>query len=55
MTGKSQGEVVGILRSTMSGATVKIVVSRQQEFEEIDEREIVSSCTEYALCANIFH
>ncbi|XP_037028571.1 partitioning defective 3 homolog isoform X2 [Bradysia coprophila] len=40
MTGKSQGEVVGILRSTMSGATVKIVVSRQQEFEEIDEREI---------------
>lgn len=45
MTGKSQGEVVGILRSTMSGATVKIVVSRQQEFEEIDEREIVSFCT----------
>lgn len=45
MTGKSQGEVVGILRSTMSGATVKIVVSRQQEFEEIDEREIVSLFT----------
>lgn len=50
MTGKSQGEVVSILRSTMSGATVKIVVSRQQEFEEIDEREIVSF---YSLSARV--
>lgn len=42
MTGKSQTEVVGILRATQPGATVNIVVSRQQELAEIDEREIVS-------------
>lgn len=42
MTGKSQSEVVGILRATKSGATVNIVVSRQQDIpEEEDEREIV--------------
>lgn len=41
MTGKTQTEVVGILRATQPGATVKIVVSRQQELAEIDEREIV--------------
>lgn len=40
MTGKSQAEVVNILRSTQAGATVKIVVSRQQEILEVDEREI---------------
>lgn len=40
MTGKSQSEVVNILRSTTTGATVKIVVSRQQEISESDEREI---------------
>lgn len=40
MTGKSQSEVVNILRSTQAGATVKIVVSRQQEIAEVDEREI---------------
>lgn len=40
MTGKSQSEVVNILRATQPGATVKIVVSRQQEIPETDEREI---------------
>lgn len=40
MTGKSQSEVVNILRATQAGATVKIVVSRQQEIAELDEREI---------------
>ena len=40
MTGKSQSEVVNILRGTQPGATVKIVVSRQQEIMELDEREI---------------
>ena len=40
MTGKSQSEVVNILRSTQPGATVKIIVSRQQEIPEVDEREI---------------
>lgn len=39
MTGKSQSEVVNILRSTQPGATVKIVVSRQ-ESHEVEEREI---------------
>lgn len=47
MTGKSQTEVVGILRATQPGATVRIVVSRQHELA-VDggggemEREIVS-------------
>lgn len=41
MTGKTQGEVVGILRATQSGATVNIVVSRQQDILVEDEREIV--------------
>lgn len=41
MTGKSQSEVVAILRATKSGATVNIVVSRQQDIHEEDEREIV--------------
>ncbi|XP_055709400.1 partitioning defective 3 homolog isoform X4 [Phlebotomus papatasi] len=40
MTGKTQSEVVGILRATQLGATVKIVVSRQNDLEEIDEREV---------------
>jgi partitioning defective protein 3 len=40
MTGKSQSEVVNILRATQPGATVKIVVSRQQDIAEVDEREI---------------
>lgn len=40
MTGKSQSEVVNILRSTPPGATVKIVVSRQQEIPAVEEREI---------------
>lgn len=40
MTGKSQTEVVNILRATQLGATVKIVVSRQNELVEIDERDI---------------
>ena len=43
MTGKTQTEVVGILRATQTGATVTIVVSRQQELAEIEEREIVRS------------
>ncbi|KAG5681514.1 hypothetical protein PVAND_010940 [Polypedilum vanderplanki] len=42
MTGKSQAEVVNILRATQPGAVVKIVVSRQQEIPEVDEREIGS-------------
>lgn len=42
MTGKSQSEVVAILRATEYGATVRIVVSRQQELAEVEEREIVS-------------
>lgn len=41
MTGKTQTEVVAILRATQSGSTVNIIVSRQQELAEIDEREIV--------------
>uniref|UniRef100_A0A1L8DWD5 Putative pdz domain-containing protein n=1 Tax=Nyssomyia neivai TaxID=330878 RepID=A0A1L8DWD5_9DIPT len=40
MTGKTQSEVVGILRATQLGATVKIIVSRQSDLEEIDEREV---------------
>ncbi|XP_058835541.1 partitioning defective 3 homolog isoform X2 [Topomyia yanbarensis] len=40
MTGKSQSEVVSILRATEYGATVEIVVSRQQELAEVEEREI---------------
>lgn len=40
MTGKLQAEVVNILRGTQPGASVKIVVSRQQEIAEVDEREI---------------
>ncbi|XP_053677892.1 uncharacterized protein LOC128728296 [Anopheles nili] len=41
MTGKSQTEVVSILRGTPQGATLKIVVSRQQELAvDVKEREI---------------
>ncbi|XP_055634176.1 partitioning defective 3 homolog isoform X3 [Toxorhynchites rutilus septentrionalis] len=40
MTGKSQSEVVSILRATEYGATVRIVVSRQQELADVEEREI---------------
>ncbi|XP_001845381.2 partitioning defective 3 homolog isoform X1 [Culex quinquefasciatus] len=40
MTGKSQSEVVAILRATEYGATVKLVVSRQTELAEVEEREI---------------
>lgn len=41
ITGKSQSEVVNILRGTQPGAIVRIVVSRQQEIPETtDEREI---------------
>ncbi|XP_055683382.1 partitioning defective 3 homolog isoform X2 [Lutzomyia longipalpis] len=40
MTGKTQSEVVSILRATQLGATVNIVVSRQSDLEEIDEREV---------------
>lgn len=43
MTGKSQTEVVNILRATQPGAAVKILVSRQQEIPEVDEREIVTT------------
>lgn len=43
MTGKSQDEVVELLRATKPGANVKIIVSRQQDLSEIsDDREIVS-------------
>ncbi|XP_055523092.1 partitioning defective 3 homolog isoform X2 [Wyeomyia smithii] len=40
MTGKSQSEVVSILRATEYGATVELVVSRQHELAETEEREI---------------
>ncbi|XP_063705106.1 partitioning defective 3 homolog isoform X2 [Culicoides brevitarsis] len=40
MTGKSQTEVVGILRATQPGATVRLMVSRQQELADVEEREI---------------
>lgn len=40
MTGKSQTEVVQVLRSTQPGATVTLVVSRVQELAA-DEREII--------------
>lgn len=41
MTGKSQNEVVDLLRSTKPGATVRLVVSRQQELNDLsDEREV---------------
>lgn len=42
MTGKTQTDVVSILRATQPGATVRLVVSRQQELAEPEEREIVS-------------
>lgn len=42
MTGKTQAEVVEILKATKTDATVVIVVSRQQELYDVDEREIVS-------------
>lgn len=42
MTGKTQTDVVAILRATQPGATVRIVVSRQQELADLDDREIVS-------------
>lgn len=42
MTGKSQTDVVSILRATQPGATVRLVVSRQQDLSEPEEREIVS-------------
>lgn len=42
MTGKTQTDVVSVLRATLPGATVKLVVSRQQELAEPEEREIVS-------------
>lgn len=48
ITGKTQTDVVGILRSTQSGATVKIVVSRQQELKEIEE--LVSFNKSYLRC-----
>lgn len=54
MTGKSQSEVVGILRATKSGATVNIVVSRQQDIpEEEDEREIVCFVLSVNVCGNV--
>ncbi|XP_054088433.1 partitioning defective 3 homolog isoform X3 [Zeugodacus cucurbitae] len=40
MTGKTQTDVVSILRATQPGATVRLVVSRQQELADQDEREI---------------
>lgn len=41
VTGKSQTEVVELLRSTKPGATVRLVVSRQQELNGLsDERDV---------------
>lgn len=37
---KSQSEVVQMLRMAKTGSTVNLVVSRQQEMHEVDEREI---------------
>lgn len=50
MTGKSQSEVVGILRATQPGSTVHIVVSRQHELAEVDERQIVRFCVMFMIC-----
>lgn len=42
MTGKSQSEVVEILRSTKPGSKVGLVVSRQQDLSELsDDKEII--------------
>lgn len=41
MTGKSQSEVVEILRATKPGSRVRLVVSRQQDLSELsDDRDI---------------
>lgn len=43
MTGKSQSEVVEILRATKPGARVRLVVSRQQDLSELsDDRDIIT-------------
>lgn len=42
MTGKSQSEVVEILRSTKPGSKVRLVVSRQQDLSELsDDKDII--------------
>uniref|UniRef100_A0A1I8QE25 PDZ domain-containing protein n=1 Tax=Stomoxys calcitrans TaxID=35570 RepID=A0A1I8QE25_STOCA len=40
MTGKTQTDVVSILRATQPGATVRLMVSRQHDLAEPEEREI---------------
>ncbi|XP_031627104.1 partitioning defective 3 homolog isoform X4 [Contarinia nasturtii] len=43
MTGKSQSEVVEILRATKTGSTVRLVVSRQQDLSELsDDKDVIS-------------
>lgn len=55
MTGKTQNEVVGLLRNIEPGATVKLVVSRQQDVSEIsDDREILSEATEVSEILHFF-
>lgn len=54
MTGKTQTDVVSILRATQPGATVRLVVSRQQELAEQDEREIVSMRNRVNLISKIY-
>lgn len=53
MTGKSQSEVVDILRSTKPGSRVRLVVSRQQDLSELsDEKDVnieVSSLDDFNL------
>lgn len=43
MTGKSQSEVVEILRATKPGSKVRLVVSRQQDLSELsDDKDIIA-------------
>jgi partitioning defective protein 3 len=46
MTGKSQTDVVYFLRSLPTGTAVKILVSRQKEIPEVEEREIGTESTQ---------
>lgn len=50
MTGKSQSEVVEILRATKPGSRVRLVVSRQQDLSELsDDRDIITEVSDFEL------
>lgn len=50
MTGKSQSEVVEILRATKPGSRVRLVVSRQQDLSELsDDRDIITEVSNFEL------